>query len=41
LKFATHPRHWEIQPGGRQDERELVRQAELGVPFANTLCPMP
>ena len=29
LKLAAHPRHGEIQPGGRQDERELVRQAKL------------
>jgi len=28
LKFAAHPRHRKIQPGGRQDERELVGQAE-------------
>ena len=29
LKLAAHSRHGEIQPSGRQDERELVRQAEL------------
>ena len=29
LKLATQPRHGEIKPAGRQDERELVRQAEL------------
>ena len=28
FKFATQPCHWKIQPGGRQDERELVGQAE-------------
>ena len=28
LKLATHPRHGKIKPGGRQHERELVRQAE-------------
>jgi hypothetical protein len=41
LKLATQPRHGEIKPGGRHDESELVRQAELGVSFADSLCPMP
>jgi hypothetical protein len=29
LKLATHLCHGEIKPCRRQDERELVRQAEL------------